>query len=267
MKDYKYKEHEYAALVLNSGFQTKHYGRELRLAAIYCREVLGMKREQCKQRIMSLCEKYMDGFNYARHYGMINYALREAYVKRTPLITVDDIPIYEGEITYIDSLSIGRDCKRVLLSLIVLHKLSKAVAELNGIEEYNNICFGGSKSRYKALKDMSNISPKLNISSDVIHELSERRLINILHNGLISMDFIYNTSQTGSVVMRITDFTNVGLCYDRMHGDKRIKDCCLCGGLYRMKTNNQRYCCSYCSSKANINKTYERITASRHKNV
>ena len=263
MKDYKYKEHEYAATILNEGFQTRRFGREVRIVAVYCREVLGLRRDQCKQRLINLCEKYMDGFNYAKHYGMINYALKQAYVKKVQLLTVDDIPIYEGEITYIDSLSVGRDCKRVLLAMLVTHKLNKAVAELHGAENYTNICFGGGKSKYRELKTMSNIPPNVNISSQIIHELGERRLVNILHNGLISMDFIYNTSQTGEVAIRITDFSNVGLYYDKIHGDKRVKECCLCGGLYKPKTNNQRYCCGSCSAKANISKTSERRKANQ----
>lgn len=263
MRNYKYREHEYAQLVLEQGFQTSHIGRELRLAAMYCREVYGLDKSGVRHRITEVCQNNLPDFNEAKYYGMINYAVKEAFKKGNCLTTVSEILIYEGELRYIDSLQLSRECKKVMLALLVSRKLSKAVFERHNPLPYTNICFGGSRTKYSELKSMSNIPTSMDINKVVIAELAKARLVNILHSGLISLDWIYNTSETGDIVMRITDFQNVGLCYDKLHGDKGVKECSVCGGLYRARTNNQRYCSKGCAVEADLIKARARAKRRR----
>ncbi len=263
MKNYKYREHEYAQLILEHGFQTSHTGRELRLAAIYCREVFGLDRTGVRDRIIEICRRFLPDYNEARYYGLVNYAVREAFKKNSCLVSVDEIPVYEGEMGYIDGLEISRECRKVLLALLVSRKLNKIVYERHNSLPYTNICFGGGKAKYLELKKMSNIPASLDINTSVIPELGKERLINILHSGLISLDWIYNTNETGNVVLKIKDFRNVGLYYDRLHGDKNIKECTLCGGLFRAKVNNQRYCCKDCAVEADLIKARARAKRRR----
>ncbi len=263
MKNYKYREHEYAQLVLEHGLQTSHTGKELRLAGLYCREVFGMDRAGVRRRVVEVCKNSIPDYNEARYYGVINYAVREAFKKNNHLISVDEIPVYKGELDYIDSLPLNRECRKVMLALLVSYKLSKTVYERFNPLPYTNMCFGGGKSRYNELKKISNIPSSMDINTAVISALSEARLINIIHSGLISLDWIYNTSETGDIVLRITDFLNIGLYYDRLHGDRNIKECSICGGLYRAKTNNQRYCCKDCSIEADLIKARARARRRR----
>lgn len=263
MRNYKYREHEYAQAVLEHGFQTSHTGRELRLAAMYCREVFGLDKPGVRRKVTELCEKFFPDFNEARHYKLINYAVREAFKKENSLISIEEVLVYDGELNYIESLSLGREYKKVMLALLVSRKLSKIVYERKNDAPYTNICFGGGKAKYSDLKKMSNIPSSLDINADIISVLGWERLVNILHNGLIALDWIYNTSETGEIVMRITDFQNVGLYYDRLHGDHNIKECSVCGGLYRVKVNNQRYCCKECAVEADLIKARARARRRR----
>lgn len=263
MKNYKYREHECARTVLEHGFQTSHTGRELRLAAMYCREVFSLDKAGVRRKMTELCGKCLPDYNEARYYKLINYAVREAFKKGNILISIEEIQIYAGELDYIESLSLGREQKKVLLALLVCRKLSKEVFERKNSTPYTNICFGGGKAKYSELKKMSNIPTGLDINSDVISVLCWERLINVLHNGLITLDWIYNTSETGDVVLRITDFQNVGFYYDRLHGDRNIKECSVCGGLYRVRVNNQRYCCKECSVEADLIKARARARRRR----
>lgn len=269
MRSYKYREHEYALKVLGSGFQTSHYGRELRLAATYLREVFGMDRAAIRRRLCDLCQKYLRDYNEARHYSVINYAVREAMKPDARLISISEIPIYEGELLYIDSLPVSRGSKKVMLAMLVSRKLSKAVYERKRDDgtPYTNMCFGGGRAKYTELKKMSCIPQSTDIHTAVIAELAGKKLVNILHNGLISLDWIYNTAETGELMLSITDFANTGLYYDRYKGDTNIKECSVCGGLYRLRTNNQRYCCADCATEADLEKARQRSRMRRMKNV
>lgn len=266
MRNYRYKEHEYAVLVMNGGFQSAHYGRELRLLGMYLHEVYGLSGESLRQRLCEFCGKYLPDYNEAKHYSVINYAVKEVSKAKGGLISIDAVKIYEGELSYIESLDISPDCRKVMLALLVQRKLSAVVYERKNSAPYTNICWGGGKTKYSELKKASNLSSGVDIHTDIIGALGRMKLVNILHGGLISLDWIYNTSETGEVVMTVTDFDNIGLCYDRYRGDGTVKECNICKGLYRLRANNQRYCCKDCAIEADLIKARARSRNRRNNN-
>ena len=77
-KNYKYNELEYARLIYNKGFQTKHIPTELRLLVLYYKEVLKLKPKQRMEMIYDYCEKNMPDYKRAKYFKMINRALNQA---------------------------------------------------------------------------------------------------------------------------------------------------------------------------------------------
>ena len=79
--DYKYNELEYAKLIYDKGFQTKHIPTELRLLAVYMRDILEMKPKERREELYKYCEVNIPNYNKAKYFKTINRALQQATKK------------------------------------------------------------------------------------------------------------------------------------------------------------------------------------------
>ena len=201
MKDYKYKEHEYAKKIYENGFQGGHLSKELKLVAVYMKTEIGYKPAIRKQKLYEFAEKNIDGYSRDIHYQIINKALNYASKKDSVLVTIPSIPIYKHEIDFINNIEIldgfsnepyqyTKDCRKVMLALLVQIKLNHEAHRQKAGENPKGFSFGGNNTKYTNIKKMSKINVRLNIHKDIIFHLSKNGLITVLYGGIIRLDYI-----------------------------------------------------------------------------
>ena len=61
----------------------------------------------------------------------------------------------------------------------------------------------------------------------------------------------------GEIILKITDFRELGYEYENYIGKNKFFKCSECGRLVKRRTNNQLYCLE-CSKKMNLEKQRER---------
>lgn len=253
--DYKYNELEYAKLIYDKGFQTKHIPTELRLLAVYMRDILEMKPKKRREELYKYCEVNIPNYNKAKYFKTINRALQQATKKTNKLITIKEINIYQNEVDYINSVQLSDNHKKVLLALLVHKKLSKMVYDIKNADnpdkrDYNMVFFNGGTKIYNNIKKISNIPTSIKLNEDIIHDLlnyklndtDEKYLITALHNGLIILNFIDELNESGNIPITIKNFNNVGWYLDYYNNIKNIKLCKHCNQPFKQTKNDILYC-------------------------
>lgn len=242
MINYKYNELEYAELVFKKGFQTKHIPTELRLLVLYLRDVVGLKPKQREEAIYEFCKLHIPKFKKEKFFKTINKALKTGLKKEQKLITIPYIDVSQGEIDYINSLDIMYEYKKVLFAFLVQMKLNKQIYEYKFDKEYNSIYFKGGRKKYSVIKNMSNIPTKMSLNDEVINELSNKGYIQILHKGAILLKYLEDCIFSGDVIIKITDFENVGYYFDYYNGVKDVILCEVCSQPTKKTGKNQKMC-------------------------
>jgi hypothetical protein len=250
---YKYNEEEYAKEIKERGFLTKYHTYELKILAKYYKSE-GYKPKERKELLYAFCEKYIEKFNKVKYFKVINSALNYAKKKKNKLIIIDEIPIFDTEIEYINGLQLDYVYKKVLFTLLVKNKINKQICELTFGKSSEFNFFGGKKQHYQEIYEMAKIPSEYKINN-IINYLSEQGLVDIRTRGRINLLFIDYIEQSDNEVMKITTFDNVGYYLDWYNGDKKIIQCENCGKFIK-KYNSRKYCKS-CAKEMNIKKTIE----------
>ena len=174
MNRYKYKDLVYAQKIYSDGFLTKYRETELKLVALYMRDVLEItKKQERKEALHKFCEKHLKDYHRMKYYKLINKALDYSCSKKNYLINIDSVPVMKSEIDYLNSQDLSIDEKKVLFTLLITYKLRKLYFEIKKPNEpYDNMYFKGGTTQYSDLKKVSNIHNKLDINIDIISELA-----------------------------------------------------------------------------------------------
>ena len=190
----------------------------------------------------------------------------ESWKKICPEYTIvrwdeSNFNVYENEFDYINSLDIDYQYKKLLFAFLIQIRLNQAVIKIkeekkseshkkkdlekrkkkNGEEHYY---FKGGKQRYKEIKSMANVSNKIDINDDFINSLSleENPLIQPLHTGLISLNYIKNCKREGDILFEVKDYENVGLYFDFHNHVKGIELCDYCKQPFKQQRKDSRFC-------------------------
>lgn len=241
-KNYKYNELEYARLIYNKGFQTKHIPTELRLLVLYYKEVLKLKPKQRMEMIYDYCEKNMPDYKRAKYFKMINKALNQANKNEQKLITVENIKIYQGELDYINSLDIEYNFKKVLFTFLVQMKLNKVVYEYKNEKPYNSRYFKGGSIKYNNIKNMANLENNISINDDIIYYLNQYKLVTILHKGLIELNYLEYCKEDGDVIIEVKNYDNIGWYFDYYNNLPKMNLCKHCHQPFKQTRSNIEYC-------------------------
>ena len=245
MNIYKYKDLNYAQKIYKDGFLTKYRDTELKLVALYMRDILNITKKQDRQEALhKFCEKHLPDYHRMKYYKLINKVIDYSCCKKNFLITIDSIPVMKAEIDYINNQELSADEKKVLFALLITYKLRKCYFEIKKPDEpYDNVYFKGGISQYNDLKKISNINNKLDINADIISELAVKEYVKIYSRGCIRLDFLEKiVDETGELAFEMTDYNNIGYWLDWYNGNKRIGKCDKCGNVFYKKANNQIYC-------------------------
>lgn len=244
MNKYKYKDLIYAEKVYKEGFLTKYRDTELKLVALYMRDVLGItKKQDRKEALHDFCKEYLPDYHKMKYYKVINRVLEYSCIKKNFLITIDSVPVLQSEIDFINSQDLSLDEKKLLFTLLITYKLRKIYFEIKKPDEpYDNVYFKGSLSQYGDLKKISNVNSKLDINIDIISQLANKGYVQIYSRGCIRISFLdMIVDETGEIASEITDYNNIGYWFEWYNGNKRIGKCD-CGNVFYKKSNCQIYC-------------------------
>ena len=175
MNEFKYKDLDYAKSIIEHGFSKKYFNTEIKLVALYFRDVLNIRqKEDRKNELHNICKKYLKDYHKMRYYKVVNKAIDYSTCKKNQLITIESVPVLKCEIDYFNSTDLTFDEKKLLFTLLIVHKLNKGYFETkNPDKPYNNVYFKGGTSKYSDLKKISNISSKADINIDLISNLAK----------------------------------------------------------------------------------------------
>ena len=240
--NYKYKEFDYAKCVYENGFQTKHIPTELKLLLLYARDEKKIKKSKLKDFAIEFCEEKVDGFNRVLWFKAINKAVSFASENKNRLLNVDSVPITSGEVDYVVNIPVSQDYKKLFFAFLVQMKLNKIVSEFKNRKEYDTTFFKGGIKKYNEIKKMANVSSKLDINGEFIHDMSKQEYIAIYYNGLIKHLWMGNCQPSGEVVMEVKDYENVGYYLDYYCGVKGVKLCKECGQPFKTSQSCKTYC-------------------------
>lgn len=255
----RYNEIEYAQLIETQGFQSQFYKYELKLLAKYWKH-LGVKPSERKKRLYEFCELHIEQFDQAIHYKLINSILTYSNKKTAIPIVINSIPIYEHEFTHISSLPLDIHYKKLLFAFLVEKKLRKEIhkfisldAEINADELslYLNV----TTKLAKDLMQSAKLPAKLKFNT-LIYELNHLGYVTVLEREMIRLDFLSQLiAETLAIGVEIQSFSESGLYYDLLSGDKKIRYCEHCHIIMKRKANNQTKCkdCQKCYRTNYIN--------------
>lgn len=240
--NYKYCEKDYARLVYEKGFQTKHIPTELKLVILHLRDEVGVERAELKQALIDFCATHEESFNLAIWYRRINDAVKYGTDKKNRLINVDEILVTEGEAAYIDALPVEHDYKKLLFTFLVQMKLNKAVYEFKNQSEYSSTFFKGGMKRYNEIKKMANVPTKLDINAGFVRDMAEAGYISIYYNGLIKHNWLDECNESRDAVIRVKDYENVGIYWDYYKGVNGVRLCKECQQPFKVSPQCKLYC-------------------------
>lgn len=259
--NYKYNELEYAKAIKENGFQTRFIRYEILVLVKYLKE-LGYSKKETTEFIYDFCEKNIEGYNEVKYYKTIDKMIMDGRKKGNGLIVVNNLPIMNKEISYIDSLGIDFESKKLLLSMLVKRKIAY---EINKDTNRNRLVlspyFNGTKKTFREVFKSSNISTSSYKVDQMVSDLVSRGILTSVVKGDVVLEFMYDIYpfeievvdgvekryikyeiDEDDVFYRLNDFENVGYVFEYYKGDKKIKECSVCENLFKKRSNRQVYC-------------------------
>ena len=168
------------------------------------------------------------------------------YAEKRDLIEIDSIPITQNELSTISTLS-SRPLRRLLFTLICLAKFGNTVNPNN--KSWVNV-------RCKEIFSMANVQCNNERQGLLLGNLLSLGLIGCSHVVDNTNVYVKCLSDDSEVVLRITDFRNLGYQYLKFLGEPYV-NCDRCGLTIKRTGRRQKYCCS-CAESINLEKTKER---------
>jgi DNA-directed RNA polymerase subunit RPC12/RpoP len=243
-KQYKYNEREYAKLIYNKGFQTKYFKTELKLLALYLRDI-GLTVKQRTEYIYDFCRKYIPEFHEAQYFGLLDSAIKYSQNKNRQFVNIDSIPIYKAEIDYINGITdVDYNSKRVLFTLLVQKKLDNLTYYYRNGKESKSINFKGGNQKYNKLKQMANIPKNIKINDEIVYNLNELGYIEIKYAGLIKLTYINNIQykENDEIIIEVINYDKTGLYFDYYNNLDKVRLCKYCNEPFIQTASNQQYC-------------------------
>lgn len=269
LNKYQYKDRDYIEDIIKQGFTSKFINTELKLLAKYYREN-GDDEVAIKDKLQSFCEKYLEGYNPAIHYKVINNAVSYGMNDTNKIIQINNISVSNSELSYIDNLELEHSHKRVVFTLLVLQRLFKKFLEIkDGTVKSDEYYFGGFKN-YRDLVSVAKITfdkkkkSKVKNIHDLIRFFHEKGIVQIANNGNIKLLFMYDIPMDDGEEVIVKDYNVIGYYYDLYHGENRVKECEgeNCNVLIKMTTGNNMYC-KECANA--VKKEQNRIADKKYK--
>jgi hypothetical protein len=231
----------YAETIYYSGFQTQYIQTELKLLAIYFRDMLKLGLNDRKQALYDFCEKHYPHFNRLQGYAVINRAV--TYSRNgARLIDIPYINVYKTDIEYLDAQPLTYDQKKLLFTFIVFMRLNGEYLNIKNGTDVNYKIFRGGREQYNRIYKMAGFKSKSGACENMLHELSLKGYVTPIYRGGVVMNFLDTLPVSADIAFDISDYDNIGLYYDLYNGVSNIGICAECGRAFRKNSNRQSYC-------------------------
>ena len=151
-----------------------------------------------------------------------------------PLVILDSIEITAPEMERIDALP-GKPIRRLAFTLLCIAKFMHSVSE--------NTNYWVNTPDNEIMK-MANISTSIKRQSSMFGQLKDEGMIRFskqIDNLSVQVLFV----EEGDVVLRVTDFRNLGYQYMKYHGEPYF-ECCQCGLTDKIKNPSKGRPPKYC---------------------
>ena len=260
MRDYKYyqyRQRDYAALIYLKGAQTKYTRYELRLVALFLRDVMGYAPKPLRQGIIECLQKWDEQYTLNKWCVEIEQTAAYARNKKHKLVQCDSIPMYQSEVEYIKGLDIPEDLKRAVWTMMVQKKLDKMVYETRHDKSYQIFTYANNSKRIKALPRVAGIKKKrgFDTASDILHPLYCAGLIDVIQTrgDPFKLNFADKIVFEGEEAVRVTDYEHIGLYWNYVTG-ANVGLCEVCGAPFKRKdTGRPRKVCDDCADRTQVN--------------
>ena len=236
----KYNELGYAKQIYDSGFQSKYYGYELRLLAIYLRDYEKKKPEDIRTFLISFCEKYYPYYTYAAVYKLINKAVTISKNQENILIDIPEIEITEPEYDRVVGYGLSDKLTILMFCLMVRKKLSRKMYEAKNKKKSDSLYIQLSDDMISDIRLMSGIGSK-KILMSMMQVLNRKGAVSAYDNALIRLDFMDGVDP-GPVLLRIHNCDDTSLYFRQFWGDTKVRRCQKCGEPFFSKNNRQMFC-------------------------
>lgn len=173
-----------------------------------------------------------------------------------PLVIMDSIDITAPEMARIDTLT-GRPLKRLAFTLLCVAKYMHAISESTN--------YWVTTPDNEIMK-MANISTSIKRQSGLFGQLKEEGMIRFSKQiDNLSVQVLF--AEEGEVVLRVTDFRNLGYQYMKYHGEPYF-ECSQCGLTDKIKNPSKGRPPKYCPRCAAEIQTKQKVNyVMRRKNL
>lgn len=238
--DYKYHDSDKAKFILENGFIDNHIFTDMKILALYYRDILGYKPKKREEELYKFCEQHIENYNKVLFFRIIDKALNNARNKKKKLIDIYSIPIYKNEIDYIHSLPIEYNLQKIIFTILVKIKLNKEISKILSNEEYDGY-FSSKNLTDKEIIKLSNINNNKNLQ--YFYYLEQIGYITTYYSGSMKINILYNIPiNKDEIAIEIKDYNNIGYYYDYYYNNNRIKLCEICQKPFKANSNNSKYC-------------------------
>lgn len=245
MAQYKYDELGYAETIYRGGFQTKHLQTEMKLLALYARDVLGMNAGERRAFLYEFCGRHIPGFARAIYFRQINRALNYASDRRSVLSHIESVGITQGEVDYIMGLNVSHEYRKIFFAFLVQMRLNAMMYELKNKKPHDSTYFRGDKSKYNAVQKMAMVPAQIDINGGFVHDMYKAGLIDVYYRGLIRHSWLDDCVPMGDVVIAVKDFEAAGWYFDYYVGVAGMKLCKQCAQPFRASRKDRTYCAKH----------------------
>lgn len=202
------------------------------LAKYYLHDKL-LTKGQTYQKINEFFTENVEEYNEAKWYDSLDHIIHKA--RKYELVDISALQIYAEELEILTSYSPRQ--QRILFSSLCYAKY------YNSLNPHNN---NWVNSPYKQIFTSANVRIKTDDQYKIIGELVRSDALS-LSKKVDNLNYSVNILQnTGTPAFQVTCFDNLGYQYMKHLGDKTIKCCKLCGGLFRYTGKGPRQYCDPC---------------------
>ena len=223
-------ERQYAEHLLESSDMGAHPSDALTRIAKLC-VADGRSNTETRQILEQHVIKCIPDANLTMWQDLIARCIRSA--KRYPLIDIDWVPVYRGEMQICAGLD-GVQTRRLMFTLICLARYG------NMINDQNNNWVNRQESEILRLANLEVSVMRRSLMLNGLREAGlvgfSRRVDNLNINVRCLSD-----EKTDVEILRVTDFRNLGYQFMRYAGAPSL-ECSMCGAVIPKKNNRQLYC-------------------------
>lgn len=237
--------------IQSNSLGNKPYETLCRVAKYYAHD--GYSKQRITKSLESFIQKCDPKASIPKWSDTIGYAVK--FAMKHPAIEIDHIPITRVEMDTIDALS-GKQLKRLAFTLLCLAKFFDTA---NQSDDHWVNCEDNE------IMKMANISTSIRRQSDMYHQLWKLGLIQFSKKVDNTNVRVLFTADDTDVVLRVTDFRNLGYQYLMYHGDQFFV-CENCGIVTKIKNpesgRRQKYCPS-CAKEVQLQQIVNSVMRKR----